>query len=159
MDDPTASAPPAATAEAAAPRRRWPWLLALLVLLGGAGGGWWYVSGGAMRSEPLAALRAELERLNHAQEQLRARLDTVRARLDDGDKVDQSVREQLLGLGERWRWTRPSCCSRSAASGSRSPTTSPPRSPPTVWPTPRSAKWKMRHFPQYDKVSEPRSRR
>ncbi len=103
MDDPTASAPPAATAEAAAPRRRWPWLLALLVLLGGAGGGWWYVSGGAMRSEPLAALRAELERLNHAQEQLRARLDTVRARLDDGDKVDQSVREQLLGLGERTR--------------------------------------------------------
>jgi uroporphyrin-3 C-methyltransferase len=68
---------------------------------------WWIVVGrgesSGARGETLAALRAETERTSRALEQLRGRLDTLRARLDDSEKVDQSVRAQLLGLDERTR--------------------------------------------------------
>src|SRR5690349_16186930 len=48
-------------------------------------------------------LAAQVEALTHSIEQLRGNADSVRARLDDTAKVDQSEREELLGLGERAR--------------------------------------------------------
>jgi len=48
-------------------------------------------------------LAAQVEALTHSLEQLRGNADSVRARLDDTAKVDQSEREELLGLGERAR--------------------------------------------------------
>ena len=48
-------------------------------------------------------LAAQVEALTHSIEQLRGNADSVRARLEDTAKVDQSEREELLGLGERAR--------------------------------------------------------
>ena len=51
----------------------------------------------------VSATDSQIESLMHSVTQLRSATDTVRARLDDGDKVDKSVREQLLSLSERTR--------------------------------------------------------
>jgi uroporphyrin-3 C-methyltransferase len=49
------------------------------------------------------ALATRVEILTHTIEQLRGNADTLRTRMDDTAKVDQSEREELLGLGERAR--------------------------------------------------------
>jgi uroporphyrin-III C-methyltransferase len=48
-------------------------------------------------------LGAQADALTHKVEQLRGNADTLRARMDDGAKVDKSEREELLGLSERAR--------------------------------------------------------
>ena len=48
-------------------------------------------------------LGTQVEALAHSVEQLRGNADTLRARMDDGAKVDKSEREELLGLSERVR--------------------------------------------------------
>jgi uroporphyrin-3 C-methyltransferase len=48
-------------------------------------------------------LGTQVEALSHSLEQLRGNADTLRARLEDGAKVDKSVREELLSLSERTR--------------------------------------------------------
>src|SRR5581483_5013139 len=48
-------------------------------------------------------LAGDVDMLNHSIEQLRSTANTLRARLDDGEKVDKSEREELLALTERTR--------------------------------------------------------
>ena len=48
-------------------------------------------------------LGTQVEALAHAVEQVRGNVDTLRARMDDGAKVDKSEREELLGVTERTR--------------------------------------------------------
>jgi uroporphyrin-3 C-methyltransferase len=48
-------------------------------------------------------LGAQVEVLTHSLEQLRGNADTLRARMDDGAKVDKSEREELFGMSERVR--------------------------------------------------------
>ena len=51
----------------------------------------------------LQQVGAQIAALNRGAEQARHDAETLRARLDDEGKVNQSLREQLLGLGERAR--------------------------------------------------------
>lgn len=85
------------------PRRRAALLLGLLLLIviAGAWLGWHYVTPSQNLPSEIAALNARADTLTHGIVQLRGNADTLRARLDDGDKVDASVRQQLLALGER----------------------------------------------------------
>jgi uroporphyrin-3 C-methyltransferase len=48
-------------------------------------------------------LGIQVEALAHSVEQVRGSADTLRARIDDGAKVDKSVREELFSLSERVR--------------------------------------------------------
>jgi uroporphyrin-3 C-methyltransferase len=48
-------------------------------------------------------LGTQVETLAHSLEQVRGSADTLRARIDDGAKVDKSVREELFSLSERTR--------------------------------------------------------
>jgi uroporphyrin-3 C-methyltransferase len=48
-------------------------------------------------------LDTQVESLAHAVEQMHGSTDTLRARLDDGAKVDKSMREELFSLSERAR--------------------------------------------------------
>jgi len=60
---------------------------------------WWLTREAG--ADDAKTLRAQVDALAHEVAQLRSTTDTVRARLDDGEKVDKSVREQLLGLDQR----------------------------------------------------------
>ena len=101
------------TVAAAPPRERPPAFvrvardLLLLALAGGLGYILWWTTlgsrGAARAADEEQRLGARLDVLEHGLAQLRGNADALRSRLDDGDKVDQSVREQLLGLGERTR--------------------------------------------------------
>ncbi|MEP6484691.1 MAG: uroporphyrinogen-III C-methyltransferase [Rudaea sp.] len=92
------------------PRKRsgnaWKWVLALLLLTAVAVFFWWAshrAPAGANAVDPSRQLDTQIESLMHSVTQIRGGTDTLRARLDDGDKVDKSMREQLLGLSERTR--------------------------------------------------------
>ncbi|MDR3387143.1 MAG: uroporphyrinogen-III C-methyltransferase [Rudaea sp.] len=54
-------------------------------------------------NDELQRVAAQVDALTHRIEQLRGNADTLRARMDDGAKVDQSERQELLGLSERAR--------------------------------------------------------
>ncbi|MGH8041946.1 MAG: uroporphyrinogen-III C-methyltransferase [Rudaea sp.] len=86
-------------------RRRTPFVLGVLLLAAIAAAIWWwrFAPPRADTAAEIATLRTQVDGLSHALTQLRGNADTLRARLDDGDKVDASVRQQLLGLGDRLR--------------------------------------------------------
>lgn len=83
------------------------WLLVLLALAGTGYVAWRQYALESGRSNAanadLQRLGAQVEMLTHSLEQLRGNADSLRARLDDGIKVDKSEREELLGLSERAR--------------------------------------------------------
>jgi len=83
-------------------------IVILIVLAAVAAGAWWWwtthdTRGASTAQNALSPTDSQIESLMHSVTQLRSATDAVRARLDDGDKVDKSVREQLLSLSERTR--------------------------------------------------------
>ena len=87
-----------------APRRRRTPLVILVVLLiaaAGAGAWWHFAPPRADTAAQVADLQAQVGNLERSVARLRGNTDTFRARLADGDKVDASVRQQLLALGQR----------------------------------------------------------
>ena len=109
MPETTAPTTPAVPA-VAPPRPRsgnGPVLLIALMALALAGYVAWYQYSQSVRDSAVNAdaqhLEAQVETLTHSLEQLRGNADTLRARMDDGAKVDKSEREELLGLSERTR--------------------------------------------------------
>jgi len=60
---------------------------------------WWLTREAGI--DEAKSLRAHVDALTHDVAQLRSSTETVRARLDDGEKVAKSMREQLLGLDQR----------------------------------------------------------
>ena len=86
----------------AAPHRRAPLVfLVLFILAAIIAVLWWRYAPHVDRAAQIDALQAQVDKLNRGVAQLRGNTDTFRARLDDGDKVDASVRQQLLALGQR----------------------------------------------------------
>lgn len=86
------------------PRRRRTPLVILLVLLvaAAAAAAWWHFAPPRVdTAAQVGALQAQVENLERGIARVRGNQDTFRARLDDGDKVDASVRQQLLALGQR----------------------------------------------------------
>ncbi len=84
-------------------RRRAP-LVILLVLLvaAAAAAAWWHFAPPRVdTAAQVGALQAQVENLERGIARMRGNADAFRARLDDGDKVDASVRQQLLALGQR----------------------------------------------------------
>ncbi|HEX3896733.1 MAG TPA: uroporphyrinogen-III C-methyltransferase [Rudaea sp.] len=83
------------------------WMLALFLLAGVAFMFWWTSRGaktaGEAAADPAQQLSSQVDSLMHSVAQIRGATDTLRARLDDGDKVDASVRQQMLSLSERTR--------------------------------------------------------
>jgi uroporphyrin-3 C-methyltransferase len=84
-------------------RRRAPLVVLVLLLIAAASAAaWWHFAPRrADMAAQVAALQEQVENLEHGVARTRANTDTFRARLDDGDKVDASVRQQLLSLGQR----------------------------------------------------------
>jgi len=74
--------------------------LAVLGLVAAGGFLLWWLTREAS-ADDAKTLRAQVEALAHEVAQLHSTTDHVRARLDDGEKVDKSMREQLLGLDQR----------------------------------------------------------
>jgi uroporphyrin-III C-methyltransferase len=76
-----------------------------LLALGLAGYGVWrehlLETGGESAAEN--RVNSQIETLTRAIDKVRGNTDTLRARMDDGDKVDKSAREELLSLSERAR--------------------------------------------------------
>jgi uroporphyrin-III C-methyltransferase len=67
---------------------------------------WWTMLGSGAPTRAAGEeqrLASRIDALEHGLAQLRGNADTLRSRLDDGDKVDHSMREQLLSMGERTR--------------------------------------------------------
>ncbi|MDE1884812.1 MAG: uroporphyrinogen-III C-methyltransferase [Xanthomonadaceae bacterium] len=92
----------ASTPDAAPRRRRTPLALVVVLLIAVAAALWWrFAPPPADTAAQVAALQAQVVNLDRAIVRLRGNTDTFRARLDDGDKVDASVRQQLLALGQR----------------------------------------------------------
>ncbi len=81
------------------------WLVALLVIALLAYLAWRVLPGLDASTRATAAdiqrLNAQIDDLTHTLAQLRGNADTLRARQDDSDRVDKSVRDQLLGLSQR----------------------------------------------------------
>ena len=75
--------------------------LAALFLVVAAGFAVWWLTRDSTKAADAQAMRSQTESLAHEVAQLRSIADALRARLDDGEKVDKSVREQLLGLDQR----------------------------------------------------------
>ena len=87
-----------------APRpRRAPLVIVVVLLIAAAGAAaWWHFAPPRVDSAAqIATLQAQVGNLERNLARLRGNTDTFRARLDDGDKVDASVRQQLLALGQR----------------------------------------------------------
>jgi uroporphyrin-3 C-methyltransferase len=105
--EPVAAAPAAPTA-LLPPRRQFaPWFIAI-ALLGAVAYLFWRTSALETEQQRLAQtdmqqVDAQIAALARSGEQARRDAETLRARLDDAGKVNQSLREQLLGLGERAR--------------------------------------------------------
>jgi uroporphyrin-III C-methyltransferase len=83
-------------------------IVILIVLAAIAAGAWWgwlaiHDTHGATAQTAVSPTDSQIESLMHSVTQLRSATDGLRARLDDGDKVDKSVREQLLSLSDRTR--------------------------------------------------------
>ena len=74
--------------------------LAALGAVVAIGFGVWWATRDAHR-EDAQTQRAQFEALAHEAAQLRSTVDALRRRQEDSDKVDKSVREQLLGLDQR----------------------------------------------------------
>ena len=84
------------------PRRRAPLVILVLLLIVVAGGfAWWRYAPHRDTAAQIAALQVQVDDLGRAVARVRGNADAFRARLDDGDKVDASVRQQLLALGQR----------------------------------------------------------
>jgi uroporphyrin-3 C-methyltransferase len=97
MEDTAATDPPAPDK----PRKLYVLVrLAALCVVVVIGFGVWWSTRDAHR-EDVQTQRAQFEALTHEVAQLRSTLDTLRGRQEDSDKVDKSVREQLLGLDRR----------------------------------------------------------
>jgi len=93
---------------APAPRRHVSaWLgtivLAVLVVAGYFGAQSWLSARRQAAQDEQQQLASRVETVARVAEQARRDADTLRARLDDETKVNQSLREQLLALGERAR--------------------------------------------------------
>lgn len=111
---PPAESPPAATPAPAPVRRRsaggFGWLL-LILILAAAGYGYWRLQGieqgheATVQTEASTAqkLRNEVEALRRSAEASKSEAQTLRTRLDDTAKVNESLRAQVLGLSERAR--------------------------------------------------------
>lgn len=83
------------------------WLVGLLAL-GGAAYSIWQVGRlerelSSARADGAGRVEAGLQPLAQSIEQLRRDVEAVRARVADGDGVNRSLREEVLGLGERSR--------------------------------------------------------
>jgi len=105
--EPAIVEPVAAAPAPPARRHGGAWLIAI-VLLGAVGYLFWRVWTLDVEQQRLAQtdiqqVDAQIAALARGAEQARRDTDTLRARLDDESKVNQSLREQLLGLGERAR--------------------------------------------------------
>lgn len=74
-------------------------LAALLIVVASGFLIWWLTREAG--ADDAKTLRTQVDALAHEVAQLRSTIDTVRARMDDREKVDKSVREQLLGLDQR----------------------------------------------------------
>jgi uroporphyrin-3 C-methyltransferase len=110
-EDPVIPAPPAAT-PAPARRRGTPWaaLAALVLLAGLAALAYWLWHTRELENGQQKLAQADLQKvdarvaaLTRSAEQAQREVEALRAQLDDGNKVNQSLREQLLGLSERAR--------------------------------------------------------
>jgi len=111
---PPAESPSAATPALAPVRRRgasgFGWLL-LVLILAAAGYGYWRLQGieqgheATVQTEASAAqkLRDEVEALRRSADASKSEAQTLRTRLDDTAKVNDSLRAQVLGLSERAR--------------------------------------------------------
>ena len=107
-ESPVAIVEPAGAVPAAPPRRHVvPWFLAIALLGAVAYLFWrtWALDAEQQRlaQTDLQQVDAQIAALARGTEQARRDTETLRARLDDAGKVNQSLREQLLGLGERAR--------------------------------------------------------
>jgi uroporphyrin-3 C-methyltransferase len=94
----------------ATPERRFGtilWIIASLSVVVVIGLIWqaWTATEGEQRAaqDDMQQLTARVETLGRTAEQARRDADSLRARLDDAAKVNESLREQLLALGERAR--------------------------------------------------------
>ena len=84
----------------------WKWILAAVLLAAVAFAFWWTSRGAktdVAAADPMQQYNTQVESLMHSVTQIRSATDTLRARMDDGDNVDKSVREQIIGLSERTR--------------------------------------------------------
>lgn len=91
--------------DAPPPRRRaLPWLILVLLICAGVAGWWlWQRYGAATQNAntQIQQLRAQIDTLTHSVRQVRDAADTLRARIDDGNQVDKSERQQILILNQR----------------------------------------------------------
>jgi len=107
IPEPVTAAPPLPAAPARPRRQVAPWLIAV-ALLGAVAYLFWRTWALDVEQQRLAQtdiqqVDAQIAALARGNEQARRDTETLRARLDDAGKVNQSLREQLLGLGERAR--------------------------------------------------------
>jgi len=103
-----ASPPPASPPPTSPPRRHVAAWFVALALLGAVGYLFWRTWTLEAEQQRLAQtdiqqVDAQIAALARGAEQARRDAETLRARLDDAGKVNQSLREQLLGLSERAR--------------------------------------------------------
>lgn len=105
MDDAAPIIAPAASENIPRKSRRAPLLVLLLLLIAAVGAwAWWrYFAVHTDVPQQVATLHTRVDEITRTITQLRSSTDTLRARLDDGEKVDASVRQQLLALGDRMR--------------------------------------------------------
>ena len=105
--DATVGSPPEPRAAPARGPAAATWLIALLALAVAAVALWRAHAAeqgrNAAHDAALHDLGARVDELARNGEQRKRDLDSVRARLNDADAVNRSVREELLGLGERSR--------------------------------------------------------
>lgn len=99
---------PTSTAAASRPSRGgFAWLIALIALIVAGAALWRAIEiergQGAAQDAARAELGARIDALTHNLDQRKRDFDSLRARVADVDGVNRSVREELLGLGERSR--------------------------------------------------------
>ncbi len=83
-------------------------ILILIVLAAIVAAGWWWwtthdTRDAAAAQKTVSPADTQIESLMHSVTQLRSATETLRARIDDGDKIDKSVRDQMISLSERTR--------------------------------------------------------
>jgi len=80
-----------------------PLLFAIVLALAAALAWWWWREHREQGSRQADALGQRVDELQRANAQLRIDVDALRTRLADSESVNRSVREELLGAGERAR--------------------------------------------------------